>query len=187
MGQQLPRIAILALPEATASVVSGMLDLFCSAGRDWQLVTDGEPGAQVVDARIVAQSTDPFEVANGAVVRPHATLSTEQYDIVCVPELAISPRRDRPPFRARDRLDHRAARRRSDRRDRLLWGGVARRRRFARGLGRHHALGILRQHRAALPRHPCAPRSSFGSGGRRGNAWSWPVAGRRGSICRCTC
>lgn len=72
MGKQLPRIAILALPEATASVVYGMLDLFCSAGRDWKLITDGEPGAQVVDARIVAQCTDPFEVANGAVVRPHA-------------------------------------------------------------------------------------------------------------------
>jgi transcriptional regulator GlxA family with amidase domain len=91
MGQELPRIAILALPEATASVVYGMLDLFCSAGRDWKLVTEGEPGAQVVDARIVAQCLDPFEIANGAVVRPHATLSTEQYDIVCVPELAISP------------------------------------------------------------------------------------------------
>jgi transcriptional regulator GlxA family with amidase domain len=81
----------LALPEATASVVYGMLDLFCSAGRDWKLVTDGEPGEQVVDAQIVARHSEAFEVANGALVRARAALDDEQYDIVCVPELAIAP------------------------------------------------------------------------------------------------
>lgn len=88
---RLPRIAILALPEATASVVYGMLDLFCSAGRDWGLVTSGQPGAAVVQAEIVATCAEPFEVANGALVRPHRVLGDDQYDIVCIPELAISP------------------------------------------------------------------------------------------------
>jgi transcriptional regulator GlxA family with amidase domain len=87
----LPRVAILAFPEATASVVYGMLDLFCSAGRDWKLVTDGEPGRGSVHAEIVAKTAAPFEVANGAIVRPHATLGATRYDIVCIPELAISP------------------------------------------------------------------------------------------------
>lgn len=87
----LPRVAILALPEATASVVYGMLDLFCSAGRDWQLVTDGVPGPPRVSAEIVAREAEAFEVANGAIVRPHRTLTRERYDIVCIPELAISP------------------------------------------------------------------------------------------------
>jgi transcriptional regulator GlxA family with amidase domain len=92
MNKRLPRIAILALPEATASVVYGMLDLFCSAGRDWKLITDGEPGAPVVEAQIVARGAEAFEVANGALVRPHRALSSPQkYDIVCVPELAIAP------------------------------------------------------------------------------------------------
>ena len=90
----LPRIAIVALPEATASVVYGMLDLFCSAGRDWKLVTEGVPGAPVLTAEIVATHTAPFEVANGAMVKPHATLSALQYDIVCIPELAIAPQSD---------------------------------------------------------------------------------------------
>jgi transcriptional regulator GlxA family with amidase domain len=92
VSKRRPRIAILALPEATASVVYGMLDLFCSAGRDWKLVTHGEPGEQVVDARIVARHSEAFEVANGALVRARAALDDEQYDIVCVPELAIAPR-----------------------------------------------------------------------------------------------
>ncbi len=84
-------MAILALPEATASVVYGMLDLFCSAGRDWGLITEGVPGAAVVETQIVARALEPFEVANGAVVRPHAALGARRYDIVCVPELSIAP------------------------------------------------------------------------------------------------
>jgi transcriptional regulator GlxA family with amidase domain len=79
------------LPEATASVVYGMLDLFCSAGRDWALITEGVPGAAAVETEIVARQTAPLEVANGAVVRPHAALGARRYDIVCVPELAVAP------------------------------------------------------------------------------------------------
>lgn len=93
-GPPRPRIAILALPEATASVVYGMLDLFCSAGRDWKLVTDGEPGEPAVLAEVVAAQGAPFEVANGAVVRPARALTGAAYDIVCISELAISPRTD---------------------------------------------------------------------------------------------
>jgi transcriptional regulator GlxA family with amidase domain len=87
-------VAILALPEATASVVYGMFDLFCSAGRDWSLVTEGVPGAPVVETEIVARRAEPFEVANGAVVRPHSALGARRYDVVCVPELAIAPQSD---------------------------------------------------------------------------------------------
>jgi transcriptional regulator GlxA family with amidase domain len=87
----LPRIAILALPEATASVVYGMLDVFCSAGRDWKLVTDGVPGEPAVRAEIVAKTLEPLVVLNGALVRPHLAFSDERYDVVCIPELAIAP------------------------------------------------------------------------------------------------
>ena len=39
------RVAILAFPEATASVVYGMYDILLSAGRDWGVIVDGRPGA----------------------------------------------------------------------------------------------------------------------------------------------
>jgi transcriptional regulator GlxA family with amidase domain len=90
----LPRIAILAMPEATASVVYGMLDLFCSAGKDWKLVTDGEPGEPVVDAEIVAKTSEPLKVANGALLRPRRAFGPDLYDVVCVPEFAVAPQGD---------------------------------------------------------------------------------------------
>jgi transcriptional regulator GlxA family with amidase domain len=89
--QQLPRVAILALPEATASVTYGMFDLFCSAGRDWGMITSGVFGDPLVDAEIVSRHEGSLEVANGAVVRPHRGLTARRYDVVCVPELAIPP------------------------------------------------------------------------------------------------
>jgi transcriptional regulator GlxA family with amidase domain len=93
----LPSIAILALPEATASVIYGMLDLFCSAGRDWSLITHGEAGKPVLLAEVVAQGTAPLAVANGAMVRPDAALGDRRYDIVCVPELALHPEAELGP------------------------------------------------------------------------------------------
>jgi transcriptional regulator GlxA family with amidase domain len=85
-------VAILALPEVTASVTYGMLDLFCSAGRDWGFITDGEAGAALLEAEVVASNAEPFEVTNGALVRPQRGLTDRQYDVVCIPELAVSPR-----------------------------------------------------------------------------------------------
>jgi transcriptional regulator GlxA family with amidase domain len=71
-----------------------MLDVFCCAGRDWKLMTDGVPGQPAVMAEVVAKTDEPLEVANGALVRPQRGFSRETYDIVCVPELAIAPQTD---------------------------------------------------------------------------------------------
>ena len=46
-GRSVPaavRVAILAFPEVTASVVYGMYDILLSAGRDWGVIVDGRPG-----------------------------------------------------------------------------------------------------------------------------------------------
>ena len=39
-------VAILAVPEVTASALFGMLDLFASAGRDWSFLLSGVAGEQ---------------------------------------------------------------------------------------------------------------------------------------------
>jgi hypothetical protein len=37
-------VALVAVPETTASTVVGLYDLFSSAGRDWDLLTKGQAG-----------------------------------------------------------------------------------------------------------------------------------------------
>lgn len=88
----LPRIAILALPDATASVVYGMYDLFRSAGRDWGLILNGTPGESKLDPWVVSSEEGPLVLANGVSIMPGCSLRRrEQYAVVCVPELAIAP------------------------------------------------------------------------------------------------
>ena len=87
-----PLIAILALPEASASVIYGMYDLFRSAGRDWGLIVDGTPGPAVLRPVIVATRPDSFRVVNGVSVTPETTIdAVGRPDVVCVPEVAVDP------------------------------------------------------------------------------------------------
>lgn len=91
-----PLFAILALPEASASVIYGMYDLFLSAGRDWGMIVDGVPGPGVLQPIIVATRTDTFTVVNGVRVTPEATLENiGTPDVVCVPEVAVGPHNPR--------------------------------------------------------------------------------------------
>jgi transcriptional regulator GlxA family with amidase domain len=86
------RVAILALPESSASVIYGMFDLFMSAGRDWGLIVNGAPGPQVMSPHVVSSHDGPFRAGNGVMVAPDLTLAQcPPVDIVCVPELLVPP------------------------------------------------------------------------------------------------
>jgi transcriptional regulator GlxA family with amidase domain len=86
------RVAILAFPEATASVVYGLYDLFRSAGRDWGMIVEGRPGADAMQPRVVSARPGPFEAANGVRITPDGGLDAQPVpDIVCVPELFVAP------------------------------------------------------------------------------------------------
>lgn len=85
-------VAILALPEATASVTYGMYDLFMAPGRDWGIVTDGKPGASLMQPVIVSTHAAEFEAVHGIRIAPQAhTSACPIPDLVCVPELAVPP------------------------------------------------------------------------------------------------
>lgn len=87
-----PMIAILALPQSSASVIYGMYDLFHSAGRDWTAIVSGEPGPGVLRPVIVSTGSQPLSVVNGVSVRPEATIDEiGQPDVVCLPEVAVDP------------------------------------------------------------------------------------------------
>lgn len=85
-------VAILALPETTASVVFGLYDLFASAGRDWGFIVDGRSGPALMRPLVVSRLSGRFEAANGVEIVPQAELdAAADAEIVCVPELAIPP------------------------------------------------------------------------------------------------
>jgi len=92
MSAPQPLIAILALPQASASVIYGMYDLFHSAGRDWSAIVDGSPGEPVLRPVIVSTSRDPLCVVNGVSVLPEATIDEIGYpDVICLPEVSVDP------------------------------------------------------------------------------------------------
>jgi len=85
-------VAILAFPETTASVVFGMYDLFMSAGRDWGIILDGQPGPGLMRPLVVSAEPGAFLAANGVRIEPQATIEEcSSPEFVCVPELTIPP------------------------------------------------------------------------------------------------
>jgi transcriptional regulator GlxA family with amidase domain len=86
------RVAILAFPEVTASIVYGFYDLFLSVGRDWEVIVAGRPGPSLMQPIVVSRLAEPFAVANGVRVVPEATLADAPLpEVVCVPEVALPP------------------------------------------------------------------------------------------------
>jgi transcriptional regulator GlxA family with amidase domain len=87
-----PDVALLAFPEATASVLFGLYDLFHSAGRDWGLVVSGAPGPALLHPRIVSADGAALTIANGVRIVPEvATGAMPAPDLVCIPELLVAP------------------------------------------------------------------------------------------------
>lgn len=86
-----PTIAILALPDATASVVYGMYDLFKCAGRDWQMIETGQPGPGLLDPFIVSRDAH-VPAMNNVRIAAHRTLDEcDRADIVCVSDVNVPP------------------------------------------------------------------------------------------------
>lgn len=94
------RVAMLAFPESTASVLYGMYDLFLSAGRDWGLIETGRPGPMLLHPVVASRHAAPLMISNGVTVRPDYTLDDAPApDLVCIPEVAV------PPGGSLDRFD----------------------------------------------------------------------------------
>jgi transcriptional regulator GlxA family with amidase domain len=85
-------VAILAVPEDTASALYGMFDLFSSPGRDWQFIVGGIAGEQLMRPYIVAQEPAGFYAANGIWVKPQFGLEDcPPPDLVCIPDFYVDP------------------------------------------------------------------------------------------------
>ena len=51
-------VVVLTVPESTAGTIFGMYDLFCSAGRDWQLVTTERVVRRARERGLVSRAAD---------------------------------------------------------------------------------------------------------------------------------
>ena len=86
-------VAILAVPEVTASATYAMYDLFLGAGRDWAFITTGVAGA-VAHAAIYCRGSDRTRVcsANGIGIKPDYALDDcPEPALVCIPDFSLLP------------------------------------------------------------------------------------------------
>ena len=87
-----PEIALLALPETSASALHGLYDLLASPGRDWESLVDGRPGHSRLKPRIVAAGGTGFRVGNGIRIEPDASLEVcREPAVAVVPRLMLGP------------------------------------------------------------------------------------------------
>lgn len=88
-------IAVLGVPESTASTLYGMYDVLQAPGRDWPLITEGEAGEPALHPVIVSASGRSFAAPNGLRLEPHAALAdVPSPDVVTVPDLMVRPDED---------------------------------------------------------------------------------------------
>lgn len=89
------RVALLAVPESTASTLFGMYDLLAGAGRDWAMITgEGQPAA-LVEPVIVSRDGQPIATANGITISPGSSLElVGTVDVVAIPDLFVLPEDD---------------------------------------------------------------------------------------------
>lgn len=88
-------VAFLTIPESTGSTLYGMYDLFAAVGRDWGVITEGQAGDAPFRPFTTAAEAGGFRMANGVYVLPDCTLDDAGIpDIVCVPELLVTPETD---------------------------------------------------------------------------------------------
>ncbi len=95
-GTPRPRIALLAAPETSASVLYGLYDVLLSVGPTWPDMTAAEPGDAMVEVPILAATTEPFRCFGNILVEPHAAVGdVDDVDAVIVCDMYT--RIDTPP------------------------------------------------------------------------------------------
>jgi len=83
-----PRIALLAAPETSPSVLYGLYDVLLSTGAVYPDMTTGEPGEALLDVSIVSSTGEPFRCFGNILVEPHHAIGDVQVaDVVVVCDL----------------------------------------------------------------------------------------------------
>jgi len=85
------RVALLGVPDSTASTLYGFLDTLSGVRRDWEMA-HGRSAESPFLPQIVSRDGRPFVAANGVRITPDASFeSARRPDIVCITDLALPP------------------------------------------------------------------------------------------------
>jgi transcriptional regulator GlxA family with amidase domain len=83
---------IAALPETAGSALYGMVDVLAATGTLWRQLVGENPGAGLIQPRIVGVSCEPFRCGNGIPVVPEVSIEEDPHaEIVILPELWLAP------------------------------------------------------------------------------------------------
>ncbi len=88
-------VALLAVPDSTASTLYGMYEILASAGRDWDLLVTGRPGESKIRPIIVSADGNRLRSLSGLWVEPECALAQcPPPDVVAIPDLMTAPEED---------------------------------------------------------------------------------------------
>jgi transcriptional regulator GlxA family with amidase domain len=83
-----PRLAILAAPESSASVLYGLYDVLVSVGAMYPDMLTGKAGDALLDVSIVAATREPFRCFGNVLVEPSASVDDlDQVDVVVAADM----------------------------------------------------------------------------------------------------
>lgn len=85
-------VALLGVPESTASTLYGMYDVLESAGRDWSALVEGCGSEPVLKTLIVSATGERFRAPNGLAIEPSCALADcPRPDVIAIPDLMVLP------------------------------------------------------------------------------------------------
>lgn len=85
-------VALLAVPETTASTMLGFYDLLSSVGRDWEFLVEGKTSQSKITPYIVSASGQTMKVTNNIVIQPDYSIDRcPTPDIICIADIFVAP------------------------------------------------------------------------------------------------
>lgn len=86
------QVALLAVPEVSASTLYGFHDVLCGTRRDWQMVHGRIGMASPFSVHVVSRDGLPLVGANGVAIVPTASFADlPRPDVVCITDMMVSP------------------------------------------------------------------------------------------------
>jgi transcriptional regulator GlxA family with amidase domain len=85
-------VALLAMPDVSASTLYGFYDSLCSAGRDWQMLHGHVQRSSPFRPIVVSRDGRALDGGNGVRIQPEAAFTDcPAPDVVCVTDLMVTP------------------------------------------------------------------------------------------------